>query len=178
MQVINFLAEKYYKIAYDTFFYIEDSKKTHKYINLALEIEPKHIKALRLLGVVLLFEDKIKEALLVWQKLYNMGEEDFEVVSKLAFCYGQTGEYNKAFEFCEKSALTVDLGDFDKMCSLYKLKIDLLLDTKKPKSAFKLFKNALKNLGSNQACELKNCYTFGDFYIDPVIELKNRNRAF
>lgn len=177
MRVINFLAEKYYKIAYDTFFYIEDNKKANKYVQYALDIEPNHIKALRLKGAILLLEDKIKPALEVWKKLYRMNQDDFEVTSKLAYCLGETGSYDEALEFCEKSAVQVSLGDFEKMSALYKLKIDLLLDTKKPKSAFKLFKNALKILKSSDAYELKQSYSFLDFYNDAVVDFKKTKKA-
>ncbi len=178
MQVINFLAEKYYKIAYDTFFYIEDNKKAHKYVEYALKESPKHKKALRLKGRMLILEDKITQALNIWQKLYDMGESDFEITSKLAYCYSQKGEYSKALDFCEKSALNVGLGDSEKMFSLYRLKIDLLLNINKPLSALKLFKNALKILSSTYACELKSSYSFLTFYKDSVISLKNVKRAF
>lgn len=178
MQVINFLAEKYYKIAYDTFFYIEDNKKAHKYIEYALEVSPNHIKTLKLKGRMLILEDRITEALYIWDKLYNMGEKDFETTSKLAYCYAQKGEYLRALEFCEKSAMCVDLGENEKMFSLYRLKIEILLGAKKPASAFKLFKNALKMLGSTYAYELKNSYSFLAFYNDSVISLKNVKRAF
>ena len=51
-------------------------------------------------------------------------------------------------------------------------------DTKKPKSAYKLFKNALKMLASNEAYELKNSYSFLDFYKGSVTKLKNVKSAF
>ncbi len=178
MRVINFLAEKYYKIAYDTFFYIEDNLKAQKYLSRALEIEPKHQKALRLKGNMLVVQDKIASALEVWHKLYDMGEDDFEVTSKIAYCFAQKGDYARALEFCEKSAMRVALGDSEKMYSLYRLKIDLLLDTKKPKSAYKLFKNALKTLSSSDAYELKNSYSFLNFYTGTVTTLKNIKSAF
>ena len=178
MRVINFLAEKYYKIAYDTFFYIEDNQKAQKYLSRALEIEPWHKKALRLKGNMLVIQDKIAQALEVWQKLYELGEDDFEVTSKIAYCCAQKGDYKKAFDFCEKSAMQVELVESEKMYSLYCLKIDLLLDTKKPKSAYKLFKNALKMLASNEAYELKNSYSFLNFYTGTVTNLKNVKRAF
>ena len=178
MKVINFLAEKYYKIAYDTFFYIEDNLKAQKYVSRALTLEPKHQKALRLKGNILIMQDKIASSLEVWQKLYEMGNDDFEVTSKMAYCYAQKGEYKKALEFCEKSAMQVGLAESEKMCSLYRLKIDLLLDTKKPKSAYKLFKNALKMLASDEAYELKSSYSFLNFYTPNVTNLKNVKRAF
>ncbi len=178
MRVVNFLAEKYYKIAYDTFFYIEDNSKAQKYISRALELDPWHKKTLRLKGNMLILQDKITLALEVWQKLYELGEDDFEVMSKIAYCYAQKGDYARAFEFCEKSAMRVGLAESEKMYSLYRLKIDLLLDTKKPKSAYKLFKNALKMLGSNEAYELKNSYSFIDFYTGNVTKLKNVKSAF
>ncbi len=178
MRVINFLAEKYYKIAYDTFFYIEDNQKAQKYISRALEIQPMHIKALRLKGNMLVMQDKIAQALEVWQKLYDIGEDDFEVTSKIAYCYAQKGNYEKALEFCEKSAMQVSLDESEKMYSLYRLKIDLLLDTKKPKSAYRLFKNALKMLSSNEAFELRSSYSFLNFYTNTVTSFKNIKRAF
>ena len=178
MQIINFLAEKYYKIAYDTFFYIEDNKKAAKYIEQALRLSPEHLKTLRLKGRMLLLEDRIKEALDVWLKLWNLGEDDFETASKLAYCYAQKGDYPLALEFCEKSALRVSLEEREKMYSLYRLKIDLLLSAKRPASAFKLFKNALKMLGSSYARELKNSYFFASLSKESVISLKNVKRAF
>ena len=74
--------------------------------------------------------------------------------------------------------MQVELAESEKMYSLYCLKIDLLLDTKKPKSAYKLFKNALKMLASNEAYELKNSYSFLDFYKGSVTKLKNVKSAF
>ena len=114
----------------------------------------------------------------VWLKLWNLGEDDFETASKLAYCYAQKGDYPLALEFCEKSALRVSLDEREKMYSLYRLKIDLLLSAKRPASAFKLFKNALKMLGSSYARELKNSYFFASLSKESVISLKNVKRAF
>lgn len=178
MSVINFLAEKYYKIAYDTFFYIEDNKKAKKYVSYALDLCPTHVKSLRLKGSIFLLEDKIDSSLAIWERLYNGGVDDFEVVSKIAYCYFQKGEYKSALDFCEKSALRVGLDESEKMYSLYRLKIDLLLSLNKVKSALKLFKNALKMLNSSDAYELKNRYSYLNSYFGGVIDIKSIKRAF
>ncbi len=178
MSVINFLAEKYYKIAYDTFFYIEDNKKAKKYVSYALNLCPTHVKSLKLKGSIFLLEDKIDLSLEIWKKLYEGGVDDFEVASKIAYCYFQRGEYKNALDFCEKSALKVNLDESEKMYSLYRLKIDLLLSINKVKSALKLFKNALKMLNSQDAYELKNSYSYLNSHFGAVVDIKSIKRAF
>ncbi len=178
MSVINFLAEKYYKTAYDTFFYIEDNKKAKKYVSYALEICPWHVKSLKLRALIYLLEDEIEKSLEIWQKLYKGGIDDFEVTSKIAYCYFQKKDYNSALEFCTISALRVSLGESDKMHCLYRLKIDLLIALNKIKSATRLLKNALKMLPFEEAYELKNSYSYLNFHTPNVINLKNITEAF
>ena len=178
MSVINFIAEKYYKTAYDTFFYIEDNKKAKKYVSYALEICPNHVKSLKLRALIYLLEDEIEKSLEIWQKLYRGGVEDFETLSKIAYCNFLLKNYDKALEFCAKCALGVNLGESEKMCCLYRLKIDLLIALNKIKSAARLLRNALKMLPFKDAYELKNSYSYLNFYTPNVINLKNITEAF
>lgn len=178
MNIISFKAEKNYRIAYDSFYYIEDNKKAHKYIERALEDTPEHIKALKLKSALLILEYKLDEALDVLNKLDKITNGDFEIYSKLAYCYLGLQNYKKALEFCEKSALCVNLGDWEKMSVLYKLKIDLYLDMGRTISALKLLRNALKVLRGEYSQVLR--MNFSHLHLDTkpsIVEFNETGKA-
>jgi len=178
MKIISLEAEKYYKTAYDLFFYEENSKSARKYVNLALNLNPNHKRALRLLGNILILEDKINQATKVWQRLNEITKGDFEVNSKLAFCYEKKAQYDLALEFCAKSAKEVSLGDFEKMGTLYALKIELLLQIGKKACAQNILKNAIRNLSQEEAQNLRSRFDYLPIGANSgVIEFKKSQKA-
>lgn len=178
MSIISFEAEKIYKIAYDEFYFNENTDLAYSLAKKVLKIQKNHIKTLKLLGNILIFKDEINSATDVFKKAYLLDTKDFEINSKLAFCYEKQNMWAASLDFCEKSAMCTTLGDFEKMATLYALKIDIFLELNKFNRALELFKNALKNLSFEEGQNLKTRFDFLNLRLSPsVAEFKKAKKA-
>ena len=87
MNVVHFIAEKYYRLAFDYFHYENNIQLAQKYINLALKDDKSHIKSLMLKGEILLRKRNMQSALKTFLKIQKLFNHDHEN-TKILLCGG------------------------------------------------------------------------------------------
>lgn len=139
MDTVCFNAEKFYRIAFDYFFYESNIPLAKKYINRALKFDKNHFKSLLLKGQAFLVENKIKLSEKYLLKAHNLNPEDEKCLSYLAVIHDLKEDYKEALKYINK-VFDKEIEDKEFLGECYRLKISLLINLNEFDKAESTFK--------------------------------------
>lgn len=155
--VLSMGAERLYRLAEDNFFHFEKPKKALNLIEKSLELSPNFIKSMLLKADILLFSNKLREALSLYQNVVDFKSDNPRALASLAACLDMNGEYFSALKYCNLAFEEMSLVHMNLYPSLYELKFNLLIKLKKFNEAKYLLNNSVYDLTADEANFLRAC---------------------
>jgi protein O-mannosyl-transferase len=121
-----------------------------QYFHKALAVDQNYTDALVGLGLVYYGKRDCNEALKYLRVIYELRWQSSEVVSALANCYAETGNYDEAIRIVQRC---IDAGPTDG--TLYAALMELYFVTKRPKEAVEVFDKYHSYFATNPRTQLQ-----------------------
>ena len=154
MNVVHFIAEKYYRLAFDYFHYENNIQLAQKYINLALKDDKSHIKSLMLKGEILLRKRNMQSALKTFLKIQKLDPNNLLNAFYLAKTYNLIDEYKTGLSILDK-ILKSKTQNIEFLSECYRLKIDILMNLNQYSKAEKILKTLNNKLKSDDIFDIE-----------------------